>query len=84
MKLDDIDIANPDAYLAGVPHAQFALLRREERFVLPQRVVDDADDDLVEDVRGPGDDVEVAEGDRVIGPRTDDGSVALAHSSSPA
>ena len=29
MKLDDIDIANPDAYLAGVPHAQFALLRRE-------------------------------------------------------
>ena len=29
MKLDDIDIANPDAYLAGVPHAQFARLRRE-------------------------------------------------------
>jgi cholest-4-en-3-one 26-monooxygenase len=30
MNLDDIDIANPDAYLAGVPHAQFAVLRREE------------------------------------------------------
>ncbi len=55
----------------------FALLRREQRFVLPQRVVDDADDDLVEDVRGPRDDVEVAEGDRVIGPRADDGSVAF-------
>lgn len=29
MMLDDIDIANPDAYVGGVPHAQFALLRRE-------------------------------------------------------
>ena len=29
MMLDDIDIANPDAYVVGVPHAQFALLRRE-------------------------------------------------------
>jgi cytochrome P450 len=29
MTLDDIDIANPDAYLGGVPHDQFALLRRE-------------------------------------------------------
>ncbi|MCC6557384.1 MAG: cytochrome P450 [Polyangiaceae bacterium] len=29
MTLDDIDIADPDAYLAGVPHGQFALLRRE-------------------------------------------------------
>jgi hypothetical protein len=29
MNLDDIDIVHPDAYLAGVPHAQFALLRRE-------------------------------------------------------
>src|SRR5262245_32148291 len=29
MTLNDIDIANPDAYLRGVPHEQFALLRRE-------------------------------------------------------
>ena len=29
MTLNDIDIANPDAYVGGVPHAQFALLRRE-------------------------------------------------------
>jgi cytochrome P450 len=29
MTLDEIDIANPDAYLGGVPHEQFALLRRE-------------------------------------------------------
>ena len=29
MTLDDIDIANPDAYVGGVPHQQFALLRRE-------------------------------------------------------
>src|SRR5262245_50584284 len=29
MTLNDIDIANPDAYLGGVPHEQFAFLRRE-------------------------------------------------------
>src|SRR5262249_11670651 len=29
MTLDEIDLANPEAYLAGVPHEQFALLRRE-------------------------------------------------------
>ena len=27
--LDDIDIANPDVYLGGVPHEQFAFLRRK-------------------------------------------------------
>jgi cytochrome P450 len=29
MTLDDIDIADPEAYLGGVPHEQFAHLRRE-------------------------------------------------------
>jgi len=29
MNLDDIDIASPDSYQRGVPHEQFALLRRE-------------------------------------------------------
>src|SRR5262245_50973544 len=29
MTLNDVDIANPDAYLGGVPHEQFAFLRRE-------------------------------------------------------
>src|SRR5215470_444997 len=29
MTLDEIDIADPEAYLGGVPHEQFALLRRE-------------------------------------------------------
>ena len=29
MTLNDIDIANPDVYVGGVPHSQFALLRRE-------------------------------------------------------
>jgi cholest-4-en-3-one 26-monooxygenase len=28
MTLDDIDIGNPDAYVGGVPHDQFAFLRR--------------------------------------------------------
>jgi cytochrome P450 len=28
MNLDDIDISNPDAYINGVPHHQFAFLRR--------------------------------------------------------
>ncbi len=28
MTLDDIDIANPDAYVRGVPHEQFAFLRQ--------------------------------------------------------
>ena len=58
-----------------------ALLRREERLLLAQRIVDDADDDLVEDVGGAGDDVDVAVGDRVVAARTDDGAVALAHGS---
>ena len=60
-----------------------ALLDAEHR-PLVVRIADHADDDAVEDRRGARDDVEVAEGDRVIGPRADDGSVALAHSLSPA
>jgi cytochrome P450 len=28
MTPDDIDVGNPDAYVAGVPHNQFAFLRR--------------------------------------------------------
>jgi len=43
---------------------RLALVRREQGPVLAQRVVDDADDDLVEDIRGAGDDVDVPEGDR--------------------
>jgi len=39
--------------------------------VLAQRVVDDRDDHLVEELRRAGDDVDVAVRDRVVGPRTD-------------
>jgi cholest-4-en-3-one 26-monooxygenase len=36
--LDDIDIANPDVYLGGVPHEQFALLRRKAPVLWHQKV----------------------------------------------
>src|SRR5207253_2608041 len=45
--------------------------RKERRLVM--RVVDDADDDAVEDLRGSRDDVDVAVRDRVIGAGVDSG-----------
>ena len=52
-----------------------ALLGGEQRLLLADRVVDDADDDALEDLGGAGDDVEVAVGDRVVAARADDGAV---------
>ena len=43
----------------------------EERLALAHRMVDDADHDLVEQLRRARDDVEVAVGDRVVGAGTD-------------
>src|SRR5262249_19463811 len=59
-----------------------ALLDAEQR-VLVRGLADDPDDDPVEDLRRPRDDVEMAERDRVVAPWTDrrDG-VARAHSCS--
>ena len=58
-----------------------ALLEGEERLRL-LRVADDRDDDVVEVPRGPLDDVEVTEGDRVEGTRAECGGHGAAHSSS--
>jgi hypothetical protein len=55
------------------------LLGGEQRLVLADRVVDDADDDPLEDLRGALDDVQVPVGDRVIAARADHSSVALGH-----
>ena len=53
-------------------------------FCLADRVVDDADDDLVEHLRGAADDVEVAVGDRVVGARADgDAALVGAHRAVP-
>jgi cholest-4-en-3-one 26-monooxygenase len=30
MRLEDVDLANPDSFVSGVPHEAFALLRRED------------------------------------------------------
>ena len=48
---------------------RLALLGGEQRLLLADRVVDDADDDPLEDRGGAGDDVEVAVGDRVVAAR---------------
>src|SRR5829696_8343916 len=48
-----------------------ALLDVEQRLALADRQVDHPDDDLIEDLRGPGDDIQVAVGDRVVGPGAD-------------
>ena len=45
------------------------LVDAEQRLVLARREVDDGDDDLVEQLGGARDDVEVAVGDRVVGAR---------------
>ena len=49
----------------------FPLLGGEEGHLLAHRVVDDADDDLVEDLGGAADHVEVAVRHRVIAARAD-------------
>ena len=59
-----------------------SLLDREQR-LLVARLADDADDDSVEDLCRPPDDVEVAERDRVVAARADRGAqVAWIHSNS--
>ena len=30
MRLEDVDLASPESFVAGVPHEAFALLRRED------------------------------------------------------
>ena len=66
----------------GVLEELDALLDREERLLVP-RLADDADDDALEDPRGPHDDVQVAVRDRVVGARADRGDrLAVAHGAS--
>ena len=53
-----------------------ALLGVEERLVLAHGGVDDGDDDLVEELRRAGDDVDVPVGDRVVGAGADGDSLS--------
>ena len=74
----DRDVAEVRGLL--VEHV-LALLEGEQRLRL-LRVADDRDDDVVEVPRGPLDDVEMTEGDRVEGTRAECGGHGAAHSSS--
>ena len=56
---------------------RLALLGREQRLLLADRLVDDPDDHPLEHPRGPGDDVDVAVGDRVVATRADRRRVAF-------
>ena len=67
---NDLDLDVREVRGGGVEEVA-TLLRGEQRLLLAHRVVDDADDDLVEDPRGAADDVEVAVGDRVVAARAD-------------
>src|SRR4051812_26210792 len=69
--LEELDRHVPEVRGLLVEHV-LALLEREERLRL-LRVADDRDDDMVEVARGPLDDVEVTEGDRVEGTRAECG-----------